>query len=429
MITMAITYIAIQVFYRLPLTYNRLGINMLLYSTKNSILRLFTLGMLISVLAACGKDKINQPTKLDPGFTDKILVERLWKRSIGNGDVALKLNLSSFISNKLVYSIDGYGYLSVLNTETSKIVWDKKLSEAVSGGLGGDANHLYYTTFQGELVSLNIQNGEQIWRADLRSEAIAKPSSNGSLVAVQTVDGKLMTFGAEDGKLRWRYDSIGPLLSLRGTPSPIISQRYTLTSFANGELLAFDNQTGQTYWRAIIATPEGRTELERLVDPDGQALIDGDTLYTVAYQGKLVALDVLTGQEKWAKSYSSFNSVAFGFGQLFVTTADGVVLAVNPTNGAEIWRSESFKFRRLTSPFVYNQTLVFSDIDGYLHFVDIKTGKYLARKQPDVDGVMGEFNIIDEKLIVSTRSGDLVAYQMFSDTERLRRSIERKLRR
>jgi outer membrane protein assembly factor BamB len=402
---------------------------MQLYFSKNVFLRHFILGVLISTLLACSKDKINQPVELDPGFKDRILVDRLWKRSIGSGDLDLKLNLSSFVYEKLIYNLDGYGYLSVIDAETSKIIWDKDLNESVSGGLGGDAKYLYYTTFQGELVTLNRQSGEQIWRANLSSESIAKPSSNGSLVAIQTVDGKLMTFGAEDGKLRWRYDSIGPLLSLRGTPSPIVSQRYTLTSFANGELLAFDNLTGQIYWKAIIVTPQGRTELERLVDPDGQAVIDGDTLYTIAYQGKLMAIDVLTGQEKWAKTYSSFNSVAFGFGQLFVTTSDGVVLAINPKNGAELWKSESFKFRRLSSPFIYNQTLVFSDLEGYLHFVDISNGKYLARKHPDDSGVMGELNIIGEKLFATTRSGHLVAYQMFSDTERLRRSIERKLAR
>lgn len=402
---------------------------MRLHFSKKLYLRLCLIGMLISVLTACGKDKINQPTELDSNFKDRILVERLWKRSVGDGDIELKLNLTSYISEKLIYNIDGYGYLSALDSDNGKIIWDKELNETVSGGLGGDLKHLFYTTFQGELVALNRQTGEQIWRADLSSESIAKPSSNGNLVAVQTVDGKLMAFGAEDGKLRWRYDSIGPLLSLRGTPSPIISQRYTLTSFANGELLAFDNQTGQPYWKAIIATPQGRTELERLVDPDGQAVIDGETLYTIAYQGKLVALDVLTGQEKWAKNYSSFNSIAFGFGQLFVTTANGEVLAINPANGSEIWKSDSFKFRRLTSPFVYNQTVIFSDLDGYLHFLDVKNGKYLARRLPDEEGVMGELNTIGEKLVVLTRSGDVVAYQMYSDTEMLRRSINRKLAR
>lgn len=402
---------------------------MIHHFSKQFCFRLFAFGVMVIALAACSKDKVNQPTELDPSFKDKVLIERLWKKSVGDGDLGLRLNFSSFVSGDTVYNIDGNGFLTALSFSSSKILWEIDLSEKVSGGLGGDKKNLYYTTFQGELVAVERLNGKELWRSNLSSESIAQPSSNGDLVAVQTVDGKLMTFNTLDGQLKWRYDSIGPLLSIRGTPSPIVSQRYTLTSFSNGELLAFDNQSGQPYWKATLATPQGRTELERLVDPDGQAVIDGDTLYTIAYQGKLVALDVITGQEKWAKSYSSFNSVAFGFGQLFVTTATGSVLSINPSNGAEIWSSDAFKYRRLTSPFVYGQTLVFSDLEGFLHFLDVKNGKHLAKKLPDDQGIMGELNIIDSKLLVLTRSGELVAYKMFSALEQLERSVNRKLKR
>jgi outer membrane protein assembly factor BamB len=385
--------------------------------------------LLLGILAACSGNKVNQPTELDPKFKDRIQVDRVWKRSIGAGDLELKLALSSLLHDGLIYSIDGEGFVTAVEPETGKIRWQKDFNEKVSGGLGGDNRHLYFNTFEGELVALDRVTANEVWRADLSSEAISKASSNGNVVAVQTVDGKLFTFGAADGRLRWRYDSIGPLLSLRGTASPIISQRYTITSFANGEMLAFDNQTGEIYWKAILATPVGRTELERLVDPDGQAVIDGETLYAITYQGKLVALDIITGNEKWSKAYSSFNSLAFGFGRLYVTTADGEVLAINPKNGVEIWRNEDFKYRRLSSPFVYQQTLVFSDLEGYLHVLNINSGEQLARKRPDSDGTMGEFFIAEDQLVVSTRSGYLLAYKLFSSEEYLRRSIDRKIAR
>jgi len=402
---------------------------MLLSLYKQSYVRLVIIGMLAGLFTACSGNKVNQPTELDPNFKDKVLVERLWKRSIGDGDLALNLELSSFMFDGMIYSIDGLGYLTVLDPAQGKILWDKALEINVSGGLGGDAKHLYFSSFDGELIAIDRHTASEVWRAKLSSEAISEPVSNGNLVAVQTVDGKLFNFGANDGILRWRYDSIGPLLSLRGTPRPIMSQRYTLTSFANGEMLAFDNQSGEIYWKAILATPVGRTELERLVDPDGQAVIDGDTLYTIAYQGKLVSLDVSTGAEKWSKSYSSFNSLAFGFGNLYVTTSDGEVLAINPKSGTEIWRNEDFKFRRLSAPFVYQQTLAFADMDGYLHFLEISNGEQLARKLPDDDGVMGDFLTFEDQLLVTTRSGHIVAYKLFSGEEYLRRSIERKLAR
>lgn len=391
--------------------------------------RLVLFAIVLSLLSACSGNKVNQPTKLDPDFKDRVLVERLWKRSIGEGDLGLSLNLSSFFYDGLIYNIDGEGYLSVFDPETAKITWDKNLKLKVSGGLSGDKNRLYLNTFEGELVALERTNAKELWRARLTSEAISKPVSNGSLVAVQTVDGKLQTFGAEDGKLRWRYDSLGPLLTLRGTPSPIISQRYTITSFANGEMLAFDNDSGDVFWRTMLASPVGRTELERLIDPDGQAIIDGDTLYAIAYQGKVVALDVITGSEKWSKSYSSFNSLAYGFGKLFLTSATGEVIALNPKNGVELWRNESFKYRRLSSPFIYNNALLFGDLEGYLHLLDVTSGEAIAKKMPDNSGLMGEPLVLGDKLMLVTRSGHLLAYQMYSQEEHLRRSIERKLAR
>lgn len=395
----------------------------------NLSVRLILTGLIIAALSACSGNKVNQPTELDPDFKDRVLVERSWKQSVGEGDLELKLELSSFYFDGLIYSIDGTGYLTVLDPQSGKIIRESELGVKVSGGLSGDTRHLYFTSFDGELIAIERETAREVWRARLSSEAISKAASNGNLVAVQTVDGKLFAFGAIDGRLRWRYDSIGPLLSLRGTPSPIISQRYTITSFANGEMLAFDNQNGDIYWKVILATPVGRTELERLVDPDGQAVIDGETLYTIAYQGKLLALDVITGSEKWAKTYSSFNSLAYGFGKIFVTTSDGEVLAINPKNGAEIWRNENFKYRRLNSPFVYQQALVFADLEGYLHFLDVNTGKALARRQPDEEGVMGDFIGLSDQLLVSTRSGYLISYKLYSTEDYLRRSIERKLAR
>jgi len=282
----------------------------------------------------------------------------------------------------------------------------------VSGGLGADEARLFYTTFQGEVVCLDRHNGNEIWRRPLTSEAISAPASNGSIVVVQTIDGKLFAFDTTEGLKRWRYDSVGPILSLRGTPTPLINNDATITNFANGEMLAFDNKTGIPFWKAVIGQAQGRTELERLVDPDGQAVISEDRIYAVAYQGKLVSLDAATGSLVWSKPLSSFNGVALGFSQIYVTTADGEVVAVKSSNSNDVWRNEKLKYRRLSTPVVFGNALVVSDFEGYLHFLSQTDGRIIARTRPDSDGVMGEMLVIDDTLYVYTRSGYLAAYRL-----------------
>jgi len=386
---------------------------------NSSVIQFMVLCFSLSMLAACSRDKVNEPTEIEDSFKDKISMKRLWKSSVGTGDDELSLQLTPVLIDDYIYSIDVEGELYVIRRDNGKKVWTKSLNEKVSGGLGADKQNLYYTTFQGEIVCIDRQNAEEKWRQVLTSEAISAPSSNGRLVLVQTIDGKLLALGASDGHQRWRYDSIGPILSLRGTPAPIVSQKYTITSFANGEMLAFDNQTGNPFWKATLGLPKGRTELERLVDPDGRAVIDGTTLYAVAYQGKLVALDVTSGQEIWAKDLSSFNHLALGFGKIFATTADGVVVAFNQNTGQELWRNEKFKYRRLGPPVVFDRTVLMADLEGYLHVLSVQDGDTLARKRPDSDGVMGNILVSGKQFYVYARSGDIVAYKHFSTDETL----------
>jgi len=387
---------------------------MVLKRMNSSIIQFMVLCFSLSMLTACSRDKVNEPTEIEDRFKDKISMKRLWKSSVGTGDDELSLQLTPVLIDDYIYSIDVEGELYVIRRDDGKKVWVKSLNERVSGGLGADKQNLYYTTFQGEIVCIDRQTAEEKWRQVLTSESISAPSSNGRLVLVQTIDGKLLALDVSDGRQRWRYDSIGPILSLRGTPSPIVSQKYTITSFANGEMLAFDNQTGNPFWKATLGIPQGRTELERLVDPDGRAVIDGSTLYAVAYQGKLVALDVTSGQEIWAKDLSSFNHLALGFGKIFATTADGVVVALNQANGQELWRNEKLKYRRLGPPVVFDQMVLTVDLEGYLHALSVQDGDTLARKQPDSDGVMGNILISGKQFYVYARSGDIVAYKHHS---------------
>jgi outer membrane protein assembly factor BamB len=367
----------------------------------------------LSLLLACSNEKVNEPTELDK-MRDTVKIKRIWKVSVGSGDNELMLSLSPVIKDGFIYTLDSEGVLTVLNRLNGKVEWERELDEKVSGGLEIDSERLYYATFQGELVCLDRHTGNQIWRRDLTSEAVSAPSSNGRMVAVQTIDGKLFAFDATEGIQLWRYDSVGPILSLRGTSSPLVSTKFTITSFANGEMLAFNNKNGSTFWKSAIGLPQGRTELERLVDADGKAIIDADRVYATSYQGRVVSLNATTGSEIWSKPISSYNGVAVGFSQVYVANAEGVVVAFNALNSNEVWRNEKLKYRRLSTPSTVQNMVVVSDFEGYLHFLSQVDGEIVARKYPDSDGVMGNVLVSGDMVYVYARSGEIVAYRIFN---------------
>ena len=377
------------------------------------ILKFGLFATMLTLLFACSSDVVNEPAELEK-MRDTVKIKRIWKVSVGNGDNGLMLQLSPVIKDNFIYTLDAEGVITVLNRLSGEVEWERELEDSVSGGLEVDSQRLYYATFQGELVCLDRHSGNQIWRRELTSEAISAPSSNGSMVAVQTIDGKLFAFDTAEGIQLWRYDSVGPILSLRGTSSPLVSKKYSITTFANGEMLAFDNKNGSTFWKASIGQPQGRTELERLVDVDGKAIIDAERIYAASYQGRVVSLNATTGNEIWSKPISSYNGVAVGFSQVYVANSEGDVVAFNTLNSNEVWRNEKLKYRRLSTPTTVQNMVVVSDFEGYLHFISQVNGEIVARKHPDSDGVMGDVLVADDMVYVYARSGEIVAYRIFN---------------
>lgn len=377
----------------------------------NYLSKLFFTLLTISFVAACSSKNVKEPKELVRTFHDKIVFDREWKTNVGAGDDGLRLQLSPVLRDSKIYTVDIDGTISVIEQNTGKLTETFATGVRVGGGLALDSKRFFVTSFEGELLAFDQETGRELWRSELTSESIVSPAVNGLLVVAQTIDGKLTAFDSETGKKLWRYDSNAPLLSLRGTAKPYISQKYTFASFANGEVLMFENKTGQPKWKAVIGVPKGRTELDRLVDVDGQVVLEGDRLYVVGYQGKLAALNADDGREIWSKELSSFNSVALGFGNIYVTTSDGELLALSKVNGAEIWKNEAFMYRRLQTPIIFDQFVLSADFEGFMHVLSVIDGQQVARKQPG-DEVMGEILLSGDRMYVYTQAGDLIAYHL-----------------
>jgi len=93
---------------------------------------------------------------------------------------------------------------------------------------------------------------------------------------VQSVDGSVTALDRRTGDERWVYTASEPDLTLRGTGTPQAIDPVTFAGLANGRLVTLDNRSGQPLWERRIAVPQGRSEIERLVDLDGQPLLTPD---------------------------------------------------------------------------------------------------------------------------------------------------------
>lgn len=339
-------------------------------------------------------------------------VKVLWSRSVGAG-LGEKFNkLSLAVNAEVIYALDVEGKVSAYDRKDGKVIWEAGLDTPLLGGVGVGPNHVAVTTEQGEVVMLSATDGVEMWRQQLSSETLSPVQMNSEMAVAQLQNGKLVAMDISTGKRLWSYDSQIPRLTLRGTSSPIVASNVTIAGFANGKLVAMRNDSGAELWERQITVPEGKTELERLIDIDARPLYIDGVIYIVSYQGKLVAVSAQDAQILWSQNASSYQSLAAGFGNIYVSQADSFIEAFDQRSSASVWRQTALENRQTTAPVALGTTVVVGDFDGYLHFMSQVDGHFVARYQVDSDGVRGDMVVVDDVLYVLGNGGRLVALQL-----------------
>ena len=231
---------------------------------------------------------------------------------------------------------------------------------------------------------------------------------------VQSYDGRLQALSAEDGAELWVYDSNLPVLSLRGTSTPIIFERIAIAAFGNGKVQAFDLETGAVRWEARVAIAQGRSEIDRIVDIDGSMMLVGTTLFAVSYQGRVAAMDVATGRKLWQEDVSSYSGIDQGFGNIYIAEETGTVIAFYRNGQGVRWEQPALTNRRVSTPKAIKGYVAVGDLDGYVHLLSQVDGHFVGRFKVGGKGIRANMLAEDNILYVFENGGTLAALQVSS---------------
>ncbi|HTF98824.1 MAG TPA: outer membrane protein assembly factor BamB [Cellvibrio sp.] len=373
----------------------------------------------------------NEPMEL-VDFEETIDLDKVWKRGIGEGQNEGFSRLTPAMDGEAIYAVDYEGLLVAINAKTGKKLWKKKINRPktglwgwmksfvtaadpnyqIVGGIAAENGLLLVATYAGEVMALSVSDGSELWKTQVAGEIVSAPRTNGTVVAAQTVNGKLIAFDAKTGAQLWFYDNPPPVLTLRGTPSPIVTDTAIYTGFSNGRMMAFNPGNGLILWEQRIALPKGRSELERMVDIHSNPEVKDGVIYVGTYQGRISALARGTGSILWGQDGSTSENLALSADKLFVSHADGKVSAYNPANGELLWVNEKMLRRGLNGPQVFNEYLAVIDFKGYMHVLNQSDGQFAARVRVDRKGARAPMLSNGETLYVYTNRGKLIAYQV-----------------
>ncbi len=351
---------------------------------KNNVFRFCRyLVLLVTVLfiSACADDdNVDQPTELEP-FYSKYFLDITWHNSTGEGAGDQYLFLYPLILKDIAVTTSRDGVLSIIGLKTGEFEQEIELDATISAGVGGNEAVWLLATRDAYVIAIDAKTRSERWRTRVPTEVLSKPIIYQDTVVIRTIDGKILSLNLDTGKIRWQYQRAIPDLTLRGTSEPVIARDKIFVGLADGRLIAISPENGEVVWDVALAIPAGRSEIQRLVDIDGDAQIYGRVLYAASFQGRIAAIDVDRGQFLWARDFSTHTGIILDDKTVFSSDENGNVWALDRMNGATIWKQEKLAYRKLTRPTIIGDYLAVGDFEGYVHLLSRYDGHFVARFQ------------------------------------------------
>ena len=363
-------------------------------------------------------------------FKAEVKLNRRWGASIGKGLGKKYVRAAPALLADRIIAADSYGHVEARDRFTGKRLWKARIGKPegkgffgfmsrkdtgfVSGATGAGEGLALIGTTRAEVIALSAADGSEQWRVGVSSEVLAPPAVGDGMVFTHTSDGRLVALSAESGERLWTFDTQAPVLTLRGSSVPMVLGGRVFAGFSNGKVTAFAAETGEPVWEQRITIPQGRSELERIVDVDGSPLMGNAAIFAASYQGRLKALRPADGQVLWERDMSSYLDLAQGLGNVYVIDDKDTVWAIDQRTSDVVWEQPALYKRGLSSPVAFSNYVVVGDSEGYLHVMAQSDGRFLGRRKVDGKGVRSRMVQADGILYCLGNGGKLVALEIES---------------
>ncbi len=417
------------------------------YLSRTSIILLFSF-----LITACASvDDLRKPAELTD-IKQTLDVNKVWDKDTGSGVKDRYAKLYPYFAGDNVYVVDVKGRITALESATGKTLWTRYVGAAttttanpeanekpwtsfesdifaadsasdganegstastgadISAGVSGNSLLLLLGTEEGNVIAVNRENGVELWRQRLSSEVMAISNVNAETAVVRTNDSQLHGLDVADGRIIWQVKRKSPLLTLRGMSRPLVVSDGVVTGFDDGKLAVYSLRQGKPLWQTTVANPAGRSEIERIVDIDGEMKIGEGVLYASSYRGRLVAVSLADGRLLWSRELSSHNGLDIDVSRVYVTDDEDNVLAFDRNSGAPVWKQDKLKFRKLSAPTSIGNYLVVGDGEGYLHWLSIFDGHFVARSRAGGDAIITPPQVVERRVYVLNAGGKLSVF-------------------
>jgi len=336
-------------------------------------------------------------------------IKLLWQVKLSESKTAVFLPV---YDNGALYAADEDGRLIKLDPATGREIWRVDTKSQLSGGVGTGGGMILLGTYKGEVLAFD-EAGNALWQSQVPSEILSPPQTDNGIVVVRTGDSRLYGLNAADGKQIWSYQGVTPPLTVRSFVGVSITRGAIFAGFPGGKLIALDLFTGNVGWEATVSQPHGVTELERMTDISSLPIVDENQVCAVAYRGRAACFEISNGNQIWARDASSSAGMVMDNSHVYISEEHGTVAAYDKSSGAAVWKRGKLGSRKLSALMVARGTrLIVGDDQGYVTLISRQDGSLLSRAPTDGSAISSRAEYLPDGFVVQTHKGGLFAFSL-----------------
>lgn len=365
----------------------------------------------VLILTACSsnKDEIKPEELTD--FSAQGSFQMLWQKRLESKQDAFGYQLRPAPLNGALFAADVDGGVYRYQADNGQSQWQTNVNHVISAGPGVSDTLVVVAGPDGQVTALDADTGSQLWQMQVSSEVLSPPVIDRNRVIIRSMDGRIYGLSINSGERQWLFSSEVPNLTLRGTGTPMAKGGRLYVGLDNGDVVALNIIDGATIWQQNVVNNQGKTEIERLSDIDGDLGVVATDLYVSSAADKTLAVATESGQLLWRINHGSRSGVTVSRRFIYLVDNESAIRQIDRSNGELGWLVSDFKYRELTRPVFYLGDLVMGDLAGYIHIIDAFTGKVLNRKQMGKENFYGAPVVDGNAIYAYNKDGTLTAFR------------------
>ena len=367
------------------------------------------------------------PSKFVEHVALPISVGPAWASPIGAGSTkARRLGGGPVVAGGKVYTIDTVGSVRAHDAATGAAVWAARFGDAkgnenilYGGGVAVDGGRVYATNGFGFVAALDAATGAVAWTVRPGGPLRGAPTVADGSVYVISQDNQIFALKATDGSTAWSAAAALEVAGVFGNGSPAVDRGTVVAGFSSGELNAYRYENGRQVWQDALSRTSISTGVGALSDIDADPVIANGIVYALGQGGRMVALDLTSGQRVWELNMAGIATPWVAGDWLFAVNDKAQLIAVQRLTGKirwinqlPRWLKEKKKDGQINyfGPVLAGDRLIVAGSNGALINIDPATGAIQSQTSAG-GGIRFQPVVAGGSLYLLTEEGRLLAYR------------------